>query len=243
MKKKALIKLALAKESEGFKIIPHIGGASLGRAEELGRWAKERGASILAAVTPYYYEWNFKSILQYYRGLEKIGLPLLLYDIPKYSGISLPADELKRLAGKINMVALKESTTDKKRLEDFLPLKERLSLLVGTDSLIDWGLKVGYSGCVSAISNFLPELVAKIYQLALNKKWEQASALQSKLNSIRSFLKRRPSIMSIKKAMELRGLFPGRARKPFPTFSKKGGKEFLAELRKLLKKEGINREI
>ncbi|RLI82516.1 hypothetical protein DRP07_05125 [Archaeoglobales archaeon] len=232
-----LIQTALEKQTENFKVIPHVGGTNLKEVKYLADFAKDCGATILAAVTPYYYKWDFESILLYYKEIEKTGLPLLIYEIPKYTGIILSLDDMEKLVNEVKIAAIK-STTDKNRLKELLKLKE-VSLMVGTDSLIDFGLKIGYKGCISAIANFLPEAIKKIYSLVREGKLEKASELQMKINRVRSFLKEKGSIRSIKKALEIRNISGGDVRKPFINFTPEEGEEFLKELRKILEVERL----
>ncbi len=235
--RKRLIKLALEEETSKFQVIPHVGDVRVKDARRLGTFAKELGASLLAAVTPYYYRWGFREVVQYFRSLSELGTKLMVYEIPEYANVKLSLSELKKLIVESNATALKESTTEPKRLREILPLKEHVSLFVGSDAMIKKGLELGFDGCVSALANFVPELVRRLVE-STGIDGRKAERLQSQLNEIRSLCKKEGGIRAIKAALQLRGFPAWEVREPFVNFAPEERNRFLEEMKRSLGRVG-----
>jgi 4-hydroxy-tetrahydrodipicolinate synthase len=197
------------------KVIAGVGRASLPETLELCRWAEGR-ADALLVVPPYYFKpLPLEGIFRYYRRvLETSGLPVILYHIPKYSGVAITCELLERLGGMEGLYGVKDSSGD---LETTRGLREAfpdLRIYGGSDGLIYDTLSLGGPGAISALSNVFPERVEEIYRRFREGGPEGASRSQEALKKVRALFQGFPPRGAIKHALTLRGFRESWVRPP-----------------------------
>ena len=112
----------------------------------------------LLIVTPYYNRPQQRGLFEHYRLIsEKTPSPVIVYNVPKRTGVSLTAKTVESLSQLKNIVGIKEASGDKSLGQEILSLCSRdFTVLSGDDdSCIALG-KMGGRGVISVISNLLP---------------------------------------------------------------------------------------
>ena len=95
------------------KVIPGTGSNSTREALRLTERAAELGAHACLVVTPYYNRPSPEGVLAHFQELDKVGIPLILYNIPSRTGIDLGTDLIMELCEKCPSIAgLKASNGD-----------------------------------------------------------------------------------------------------------------------------------
>ncbi len=95
------------------QVIPGTGSNSTREALRLTERAAELGAHACLVVTPYYNRPSSEGILAHFQELDKVGIPLILYNIPSRTGIDLGTDLIMELCDKCPSIAgLKASNGD-----------------------------------------------------------------------------------------------------------------------------------
>jgi 4-hydroxy-tetrahydrodipicolinate synthase len=74
--------------------------------------ARSLGADAAIVVTPYYNRPSQQGIIEHFEALADAGLPLILYDIPHRTGVSLNIETIKAIMEMDHVIGLKESAGD-----------------------------------------------------------------------------------------------------------------------------------
>jgi 4-hydroxy-2-oxoglutarate aldolase len=146
------------------------------------RRAAAVGYDAVLIKTPHY----FKPLLtpaaleQHYLAVADASpLPALIYSIPQYTGISITADWVARLAEHPNIVGIKESSGNMQLISEIIHLcPPEFSTLVGSAGTLYLSLVFGAAGGVLALACFLPEAANEIYQAVRAGDIARASRLQ-----------------------------------------------------------------
>jgi len=130
---------------------------------EITRAATKWGVDSVLVVTPYYNKPPQEGLVQHYRAVAEAAddLPVVAYDVPGRTGITIREDTVKRLAEIDNIVALKDATLDLERAER-LARDTDLAILSGDDAATLAMMKTGAMGVVSVAANVVPAAMAKL---------------------------------------------------------------------------------
>ncbi len=128
---------------------------------ELTRAATKWGVDSVLAVTPYYNKPPQEGLVQHYRAVAAVGLPVVAYDVPGRSGVSLREETVHRLAEIENIVALKDATLDLERAAR-IARETDLILLSGDDATTLQMMRHGAKGVVSVAANVAPAGMARL---------------------------------------------------------------------------------
>ena len=127
------------------------------------RVAKNLGADGALVVTPYYNKGTESGLLAHYESIAKaVDIPIILYNVPSRTGVSIPIPTLKRLSEMENIVGIKEAADLADRLIKISALGEDLPLYAGNDSQTYTALALGGVGVISVLSNLYPERMKRI---------------------------------------------------------------------------------
>ena len=196
-------------------VIAGVGSNSTARAVALAEKAKAGGADAVLAVTPYYNGGTDDGIVAHYHGIADAGLPVLVYNVPKRTGVDISVDLYRRIAAHPNVAGVKEAGEGYDRLADFFcAFGDGLPLYTGCDAGILPAVALGAMGVVSVTSNLIPREMRELYLSAARGDYNEARRLSSlRLPLIRAlFCETNPA--PLKRAMELCGLCGGELRLP-----------------------------
>ena len=163
--------------------VPVVCGAgSNNTAESLGlmQHAKKVGADGALVVTPYYNKPTQEGLYKHYEHLaRKVDLPLILYNVPGRTGISISPDTVARLAKIDTVVAIKEASGSLAQV-DQIQQRCNLPILSGEDSLTFPMIMLGAVGAISVTANVVPRLHSDMVHAAMKGQVEKAKALHRK---------------------------------------------------------------
>ena len=144
---------------------------------------------------------------------ERVDLPIVLYNIPGRTGITMTPQTVARLAKHPNIVAIKEATGVLDIASEIISLCD-ITVVSGDDSLTVPLMSVGGKGIISVLSNLMPAKVKLLAKYCLDGKYTEAAALHKRLFPlIKSiFLDGNPA--GIKHAMKVAGMDSGELRLP-----------------------------
>ncbi|MBN2125317.1 MAG: dihydrodipicolinate synthase family protein [Deltaproteobacteria bacterium] len=201
--------------------------------------AADAGADVALVVTPFYYKSQMTSeILQaYYREVaEASRIPLLLYNVPKFTGIDLPLDAIASLAEHPNIVGLKESSGSVAFLGEVLrACPEDFAVFQGMGSVLFPSLAIGASGGILALSDMAPAETVEIRDLLLEGEHLKAREVQKKVLPLNQYIFGRYGIPGLKAALDLLGYVGGDPRPPLKPVST----ETKDRIRQILEKAGV----
>jgi dihydrodipicolinate synthase/N-acetylneuraminate lyase len=106
------------------------------------------------------------------------GLPVMIYNNPVSYGVDVPPEAFGQLAGVPNIVAIKESSENVRRVTDLVNMVgDRFILFAGVDDLVLESMLLGVQGWVSGLVNAFPNENRALWDLAAAGRWEAAREL------------------------------------------------------------------
>ena len=200
------------KESNGKKIvIAGTGSNSTKEAISLTTHAEKAGANAALVVTPYYNKPTQEGLYQHYKAInDKIGIPILIYNIPGRSVIDMSVDTMARLFELKNIVGVKDATGDLDRVDQ---QKNKMGTdfvqLTGNDDNALEFNKRGGVGAISVTANIAPKLCSDFQKASTAESdhdKSEATRLDKVLQPIHNsmFIESNPS--PVKYAAKLLGL-------------------------------------
>jgi 4-hydroxy-2-oxoglutarate aldolase len=199
--------------------------------------AAELGYHAALVKTPYYYKPVYKPdvfIAHYRRVADASPIPVMLYSVPQFTGISLEAPEVAVLAEHPNIIGIKESSGHVQRVAEMVATTSAsFQVLTGGASVLLPSLTVGAKGAILALASALPEKCAELYEVTRRGQIETARELQKNLLRASKLIVSELGIPGVKFVMDQRGYRGGLPRLPLQPVSdmdKKRVVELLAAL-------------
>jgi len=220
-------------------IIAGTGMQSTAMTIELTNKAADAGADYALAVTPSYYKGGMtaKALEHYYRDLAKNSrIPVLMYNVPKFTGLSLPLDTIFTLAEHPNIAGLKDSSADltyHSRIIHECP--SDFSVLQGGGTVLFPSLVLGSTGGILALSNMASKETVAIYEYFRDGNLEKAREIQMRLVKVNQVIVGSLGVPGIKCALDTCGFFGGDPRSPLQP-ADQGAKD---TVKKVLAEAGI----
>lgn len=141
--------------------------------DEMARRARvfaDRGADVLVAHLPSFYPLSGDAMLKWYERIaEESPLPVMIYNIPATTHMSIPLDLIDKLSHHPNIAGLKDSERDEERLKASVLLwkdREDFSHFTGWAARSFQALKTGSDGIIPSSGNLIPEVYHLLYEAA-----------------------------------------------------------------------------
>lgn len=153
-----IIKFAVSRCNGKIPVIIGTGSNDTKTAIELTKEAYELGADCALIVTPYYNRCEQEGLFLHYKEIcSNVNLPIILYNVPKRTGVNIETNTIEKLLKIKNIVGLKEANSDKKHVDKiFENFKYNLNIYCGNDHLNFYFLNCGAHGTISVASNVIP---------------------------------------------------------------------------------------
>lgn len=159
-----------------------------------------------------------EELIQHYTQIAaSVKIPIILYNIPKATGVNISASVLKELSKIENIYGIKDSSGDLDNLKGYIEAVEgtKINVLVGSDSKILAGYQMGATGAIAGTSNLITETLVELDQAYRAGEFEKAQKLQQDIEELRKVLPLGTVPSILKRAVELAGIAEvGPARKP-----------------------------
>lgn len=212
--------IAKAKEytADDKLIIAGTGLESIKDTIKLTNSAAEAGANYSLILTPSFYKgkMNHDAFVEYfYKVADEVKIPVLIYNVPKFTGVDIETKTVSKLAEHKNIIGIKNSSENIAQLAEMIyETPNDFVTLVGTASIIYSGLSVGAVGGIVALANIAPNECIEIYNLYNEGKVKESLQLQHKMLQPNKAVTAKYGVGGLKKAMDLLGYFGGSPRKP-----------------------------
>ena len=165
--KRRLLQVVKNAMPAGVALIVGTGDTGTLRAIDNAKMAQDAGADAVIVTPPSYYLFDDGALLNYYERIaEAIELPIILYNISRYTGNKLSLELVKRLSADQRIIGIKDSDRD---MDYFHKLLERthaqkhFSVIQGSDRLFVESFVAGAPAGVSVTANIYPELTVSLY--------------------------------------------------------------------------------
>jgi 4-hydroxy-2-oxoglutarate aldolase len=217
--------LATVKQSagQGKRLIAGTGAESTAETIERTKRAAEFGYHFALVKTPHYYKPAYKPdvlIAHYRRVADASPIPVLLYSVPIFTGVTLEAPEVGVLAEHPNIVGIKESSGHVLRVAEMVVATPAdFQVLTGSAPALMAGVTVGAKGAILALASALPEKCVTLFEFVVRGQTEKARELQKELLKVSKIIMSEHAIAGIKFVMDQRGYRGGIPRLPLVPLS------------------------
>jgi 4-hydroxy-2-oxoglutarate aldolase len=198
---------------DGKTMVAGVSAESTGEALRQARTAADCGADALLVSTPHYFraQMTTEALVAHFSGVaDGSRLPVLLYNVPKFTGLVLPEEVVLRMSEHENVTGMKESSGDLEYMTRILDGAEAgFRMLCGDPSILRDALKAGAAGAILASATVLPEPLIRIAH-----EREIPENLLQETSRASALVASRHGVPGIKAAMDARGLYGGPVRGP-----------------------------
>lgn len=199
--------------------VPVIAGSGSNATENavtLSREAERCGADALLVVTPYYNKATQAGLLRHYRTIaDAVALPIILYNVPSRTGVSITPETYAALAEHPNIVGVKEASGNLGNIQRTRALcPEDFTIWSGNDDETVPICALGGKGVISVVANILPAEMHRLTQLCLKNDFAAAGKLQVELKDFCDAMFCEVNPIPVKTALGLLGWRVGELRSP-----------------------------
>ena len=206
--------------------VPLIAGAGSNNTHHAARLAlnaRNAGADALLCVTPYYNKTNESGLIEHFTFVaEHANLPIILYNVPSRTGMSITPEVYRKLSANPLICAVKEASGSIADIAHTRALcGDELDIYAGNDDYIVPVMSLGGKGVVSVLGNLLPDRVHEICTLCQKGDFSAAAKLQIEVMPLIDALFSDVNPIPVKEALTLTGFDAGPLRLPLYHLSEK----------------------
>ena len=216
--KRKVVETVVQSADREMQVIAGTGCESTAETLKLTEDCAELGAHAALVVTPHYYggRMNEVALLKHFSELaDHSPIPILLYNVPKFTHINMAADFVSRLSQHPNIIGLKDSSANVIQLGEIINRVDRnFNVMVGTAGVLFSGLTLGCAGGVCALANVAPEACVTIFDRVNAGDLDAARDLQLKMIPVNQAVTAIYGVPGLKAAMDMLGYFGGAPRQP-----------------------------
>ena len=185
---------------------------------DLSRQAAQAGADAVLVVTPNYFDGKMTSegLLHHYQTVaEASPVPVLLYNVPKFTHVDMDTSAIARAARHPNIIGIKDTSGNITKLANIVRLTgPDFQVLAGSAGFFFAGLALGAVGGILALSNIAPRQCLHIHRLFKAGRWDEAAELQRRMIPVNAAVTSRFGIAGLKAALDMLGYYGGPVRSP-----------------------------
>lgn len=178
----------------------------------------DAGADAALVVTPHYYgaKMTAEALLRHYVTIADASpIPILIYNVPKFTHVNMDAVVVARVAEHPNIVGIKDTSGDIVQLANTVRLAgPGFQVLAGSAGFFLAGLTLGAVGGILALANIAPVEALDIYRLYRAGRLAEAVDLQRRMLPVNAAVTARFDIAGLKAALEMLGYYGGPVRPP-----------------------------
>ncbi|WP_346234944.1 4-hydroxy-tetrahydrodipicolinate synthase [Lysinibacillus telephonicus] len=183
---------------------------------ELTKHAENAGVDGVMLVAPYYNKPSQEGLYQHFKAIaEETSLPIILYNVPGRSAVSLSVDTVVRLSEIKNIVAIKEASGNLDAMAEMIEkTPDDFSLYSGDDGLTIPVLSIGGAGVISVASHIIGNEMQEMIKKFQIGNVQEAARDHRRLLPVMKILFATPNPTSVKAALNLNGIPVGGVRLP-----------------------------
>ncbi|MCC4721635.1 4-hydroxy-tetrahydrodipicolinate synthase [Salinicoccus sp. RF5] len=166
-----LLKVGVDTVAGRVPVIAGTGTNSTRASIELSKYAAEIGADALMLITPYYNKSNQSGLYQHFTKIaDSTELPVVLYNVPGRTGMTIEPDTVAELSRHPHIVALKDAVGNLEYTKEVLELTsdQNFILYSGNDDNMHDFCQLGGKGLISVVGNIIPGELQEVYESIKN---------------------------------------------------------------------------
>jgi 4-hydroxy-tetrahydrodipicolinate synthase len=231
--RRELIEVTVAVAAGRVPVVAGTGALSTRETAELSLHAERSGASAVMIVPPFYDPLTWRELLAHYATVaEQISIPIMYYNLPSASGVTLDAGQLRELQDVAGVTSLKDTGGDAVAATELIQAGDQgPTLLNGWDTLTFAALAAGVRAVVWGTASILPEQCVALHRLLIDDiDLPAARELWTRLWPLCKFLESHSYPAAVKTACALVGDTTGPTRAPLLPLAD----DAMTELKRLL---------
>lgn len=211
-----VLRFAIKHTNHRVPVIAGTGSNDTAFAVSLSQEAEALGADALLLVTPYYNKTTQRGLYMHYKTIaESVKLPVILYNVPSRTGMTIEVETAAKLAEIDNIVAMKDAVGNISYTAKLIEhCGDTLTVYSGNDDQIVPMMSLGAKGVISVLSNVMPRETHDLAMAALNGDYKTAAALQLSMLKLVNALFIETNPIPVKEAMNQMGMEVGACRLP-----------------------------
>ncbi|MGB2096960.1 MAG: 4-hydroxy-tetrahydrodipicolinate synthase, partial [Candidatus Puniceispirillales bacterium] len=218
---KQVVELCIDEAAGRVPVIAGAGSNATAEAVDFVRHASQAGADAVLVVTPYYNKPTQNGLMRHYEAVaDASDVPVVIYDIPGRSVVSMDIDTMVALAEHDNITGVKDSSQDLSRPTMLAnAIGSGFSLLSGEDGTALPFRAAGGHGCISVTANIAPRLLSDMHAAWDKGDIAEAMAINARLMPLHSAMFCETSPGPVKYAASLLGMGSADMRLPMTSIS------------------------
>ncbi|MBT9158524.1 MAG: 4-hydroxy-tetrahydrodipicolinate synthase [Firmicutes bacterium] len=200
------------------KVIAGTGCEGTEEAVELCREYARAGADCALVLNPHFYKESYgdRALMAFYLSIAECSpLPLVLYNMPRNTGLNLAADLVIALSRHENIVGIKDSSGNVVQMAEICQAaRADFAVMAGSASFLLPALAVGAVGGTMALANIMPEECGAVLEHFVAGRLAEARTLQWRLLAPNAAVTTRWGVAGLKAALDYLGYFGGEPRPP-----------------------------
>jgi 4-hydroxy-tetrahydrodipicolinate synthase len=178
---------------------------------ELSVHAEQAGAAAVMIIPPFYDAPGWRELLAHYTAVsDAISIPIMYYNMPGVSGVTLTAEQLRRLP----VACLKDTGGDATAATELIQT-DGPTLLNGYDTHTFHALAAGVEAVVWGTASIIPEQCVELHRLLIDDiDLPAARELWARIWPLCQFLERHSYSAAVKAACRVAGVNTGPVRAP-----------------------------
>lgn len=182
--KKVLVAEAVKAAADQGPVYAGISSNCLAESIEEAQAYRDLGAAAIVATMPAYYPADNDAMLRYFTALaDRSPLPLMIYNIPATTHLSIPISTVDKLSAHPNIVGFKDSEKGMERIDEATGLwkdRDDFSYFIGWAIQSQYALQRGADGIVPSSGNLVPAVYKSILDASLQGDETSAAKAQQK---------------------------------------------------------------
>lgn len=230
-----IVKIAIEQAAGRVPIVVGSGSNNTAKAIKTSLKYEKMGADALLVISPYYNKANKQGMIQHFLAVaDAVNTPIILYNVPARTGISISYEVLEAVCKHKNIVGIKEASGDMSLVAKFSKLiDDNFTIYSGNDDINVPLMSLGGGGVISVLANILPGVSHEMAAAALDGDFKKARELQIKYMDLINALFIETNPIPVKEAMNMLGLEAGGYRLPLYPMEEKNRAVLKGELEKL----------
>lgn len=202
--RRKVIQVAVEAVGDRGLVVAGVHGVGWHQARQWAEYAKEDGADGVLLLPPTLYRANESEVIEHYRRVAEVGLPIMAYNNPFDTKVDLTPRIIARLAEIPEVVAVKEFSGDIRRVLEIKELCD-IDVVAGADDLLLESLVTGATGWFAGYPNAFPREAVEIYDLVKAGRIPEALELYTQLVTVFRWDSKTEFVQAIKLSIDLAG--------------------------------------
>lgn len=166
-------------------VVAHVGALSTREAIDLAKQSRDAGADALSMIPPIYYKLSLEAVVAHYQAvLDEVSLPLLVYNIPQFTGTEFDYHSIDLLLNDPRVIGVKQTAHNMFSLERMATAYPSKTMINGFDEVYLAATMAGAKGSIGTTIGLQLKLFTAVRTLISSGNIIAAMQVQSMINDV-----------------------------------------------------------